>query len=98
LDSTDDQIMQHWGRWYISQREPRWLRRNALIVLGNVAASGTAATSDSRVATTLARYLAGDDPMLRAHAVWAARSCGLDHLLPATDPHPDVLAELTAPL
>lgn len=98
LASTDAQIIDRWGRWYISHRDPRWLRRNALIVLGNVAATGTAAAADHRVASTLARYLAHDDPMLRAHAVWAARSCGLDRLLPATDPHPDVVAELTAPL
>ena len=50
---------------------------------------------DARGASrSLARYLADDDPMLRAHAVWAAAVCGLDHLLPATDPHPDVPAEL----
>ena len=24
------------GRWYIAGRDPRWLRRNALVVLGNV--------------------------------------------------------------
>jgi epoxyqueuosine reductase len=98
LGSTDAEIIDQWGRWYISQRDPRWLRRNALVVLGNVAVAGTTFAADHRVAHTLTRYLAHDDPMLRAHAVWAARSCGLDHLLPATDAHPDVVAELTAPL
>ena len=33
----------------------------------------------------LTRYLAHDDPMLRAHAVWAARRLGLDSLLPTDD-------------
>lgn len=93
LDADDGTILSTWGRWYLADRDPRWLRRNALVVLGNVARA-----SDPHVVATLAHYLAQDDPMLRAHAVWAARRLGLDGLLPAGDPDPDVVAELTLPL
>jgi epoxyqueuosine reductase len=92
LDASDDEVLRRWERWYISDRDPRWLRRNALIVVGN------AGVRSDRVREVLARYLAADDPMLRAHAVWAARACGLDDLLPADDAHPDVRAELTVPM
>lgn len=98
LEVSDDEVLRRWGRWYIADRDPRWLRRNALVVLGNIGRPVPPAPPDVRVVAALARYLAHDDPMLRAHAVWAARSCGLDHLLPATDADPDVLAELSTPL
>jgi epoxyqueuosine reductase len=98
LEVSDDEVMRRWGRWYISERDPRWLRRNALVVLGNIGSANTAIAADARVVALLQRYLAHDDPLLRAHAVWAARVCGLDRLLPHTDPHPDVMAELSAPL
>ena len=61
-----------------------------LIVLGN-----NGDRTSGRVVRTLSRYLADRDPILRAHAVWAARRLSLDHLLPATDPDPDVSLELT---
>lgn len=93
LEADDAEVLRRWGRWYLTDRDPRWLRRNALIVLGN-----TATPDDRRVATVLGRYLADDDPMLRGHAVWAARACGLDHLVPADDPDPLVRDELSAPL
>ena len=93
LTGDDDAVLATWGRWYLADRDPRWVRRNALIVLGNVADPG-----DADVRRVLADYLVHDDPMLRVHAVWAARRLGLHDLMPATDPHPDVLAELQAPL
>ena len=36
LAPTDDELLARHGRWYIPGREPRWLRRNALVVLGNI--------------------------------------------------------------
>jgi hypothetical protein len=68
------------------------LRRNALVVVGN-SGRGT----DARVQHALVRYLADDDPMLRAHAVWAARELGQHHLLPVADDDPFVAAELNEP-
>ena len=45
----------------------------------------------------LARYLRHPTPVLRGHAVWAARRLGCDDLL-AGDDDPIVLAELQRPL
>ncbi|MFN3254669.1 MAG: tRNA epoxyqueuosine(34) reductase QueG [Ilumatobacter sp.] len=66
LDADDDWIARHYGHWYIAGREMRWLRRNALVVLGNVAQP-----ADARVRATLDRYRLGDDPILAEHARWA---------------------------
>jgi epoxyqueuosine reductase len=93
LDAGDAELMQRWGRWYVADRDPRWVRRNALVALGNV---GRAA--DAAVRRCLTRYLVHDDAMLRAHAVWAARRLGLDALLPDNETDPIVLEELAAPL
>jgi epoxyqueuosine reductase len=89
LAIDDDAVLARWGRWYVTDRQPRWLRRNALVVVGN-----SERGADARVQHTLVRYLADDDPMLRAHAVWAARELGQHHLLPGTDDDPLVAAEL----
>ncbi len=37
LAADDGPLMDQLGRWYIPGREPRYVRRNALIVLGNTA-------------------------------------------------------------
>ena len=37
LDADDDELLARLGRWYIPHRDPDYLRRNALLVLGNVA-------------------------------------------------------------
>jgi epoxyqueuosine reductase len=94
LDADDATLLVRYGRWYIADRQPRWLRRNALIALGNVGDPG-----DPVVEATLARYLADTDPVLRAHAVWAARRLGRNDLLDRVmaDDAPDVLDELAAP-
>lgn len=77
LDDTDDAIMSRYGRWYIHGRDPRWLRRNALVVLGNIGDGG-----DPRVVNTLRRFLAAPtDAVLRAHAVWAAARMGRRDLI-----------------
>lgn len=91
LAATDDELLARHGSWYIAQRDPRYLRRNALVVLGNVGDG-----ADPQVRAALCRALADEDPMLRAHAVWSARRLGCDDLLVplADDPSPDVQAEL----
>ena len=66
LDLDDATIEARHGRWYIAGREMRWLRRNALIVLGN-----TAEPSDRAVTEMLQRYSDHDDPILAEHATWA---------------------------
>jgi epoxyqueuosine reductase QueG len=91
LQSTDEEVLAAYGRWYIADRNPIWLRRNALIALGNCAAR-----SDEQSAAVLRHYLGHAEPMLRAHAVWAAARIGHFDMLPTTDPDPIVLEELAA--
>jgi len=97
LAASDDELMARHGRWYIPARQPRYLRRNALVVLGNVGDP-----ADPQVAAALAVALAAGDPLVRAHAVWAARRLGRDDLVlaggVATDDDPLVRAELDAPV
>ena len=89
LEMSDAQILERCGRWYIHDREPRWVRRNALIVLGNI---GDA--SNPRVRRVVGAALESSDAMVRAHAVWAAARLGCADLLPADDPDDDVKREL----
>jgi epoxyqueuosine reductase len=82
LEASDDEILAAHGRWYIADRDPRWLRRNALIVLGNVGDASDAATT-----AVLERYVRHDDPVLRSHAVWAMARIGRHDLIPVDDLH-----------
>ncbi len=72
LAATDDELLAAHGRWYIPRRDPRYLRRNALVVLGNVGDG-----RDPEVVATLRRHLDGDDGLLRRHAAWAAARLGV---------------------
>ncbi len=94
LDADDDALLARFGRWYIPRRQPRYLRRNALIVLGN-----TGSPDHPQVRRVLGQALADPDPLLRAHAVWAARRLGLGQLLAplADDSDELVRAELDRP-
>lgn len=92
LEAEDSSLMERFGRWYIAGRDPIWLRRNALIILGNVA---PVPVSD-RVRRTVERYLSHPDPHLRSQSVWTAARLGLAHVALAMrhDDHPLVVAEL----
>lgn len=96
LAATDLELISRYGRWYIPQRDPRYLRRNALVVLGNTGVGGLPA-----VDRVLRLYLAHADEMLRAHAVWAAARLGRLELIAeiepamAADPSPLVQAEMS---
>ena len=89
LNLDDKTLLENFKAWYIADRDPKWLRRNALIILGNVANA-----SDQDTQNILKRYLVDRDPILRAHAVWAAGRLGLKQFLPTTDSDPIVQAEL----
>jgi len=75
LAASDDELLARYGRWYIAGREPRYLRRNALVVLGN-----TGDGADPATVAALVGGLGSDDPMIVEHAVWAARRLGRDDL------------------
>lgn len=89
LAAPDDVLLERYGRWYLANREVRWWRRNALVVLGNIGAA-----DDDHLEQVLRRYLGHDDPVLRAHAVWAAARLGRRDLIPGSDPDPLVADEL----
>jgi epoxyqueuosine reductase len=94
LDMADDALLARFGHWYVPRRQPRYLRRNALVVLGNTADPA----GHPLVRACLVRYLADADPMLRAHAAWAVRRLGWTDLLDAaaSDDAPEVREELLA--
>lgn len=95
LAAPDDELLDRHGRWYVPRREARYLRRNALVVLGNVGDP-----ADPAVVAALGRALADDDPLVRGHAVWATRRMGRTDLLGAVADDDDglVAAELAAPV
>jgi len=90
LNASDSELLAAVGQWYIAKRNPMWVRRNALIILGNIGDNG-----DASVREVLIRYLAHVEPMLRAHAVWAAARLNLPELIPFNDQSPEVIAELS---
>jgi epoxyqueuosine reductase len=78
LRASDEELLGRFGRWYIPRRQPRYLRRNALVVLGNVGDAHAAAVVD-----VVRAALADDDAMIRRHAVWAAERLGRPDLVTA---------------
>ena len=76
LEEDDETLISKYGRWYIPKRDPRYLRRNALLVLGNIGIA-----ESEKVQTILSRYLESADSMLRSYAVWTAKRLGLTNLL-----------------
>jgi epoxyqueuosine reductase len=74
LLSTDDdvELLARFGRWYVARRDARYLRRNALVALGNVGDPG-----DETTVAVLQRYAHDDtDELLQTHAAWALRRLG----------------------
>jgi epoxyqueuosine reductase len=66
LDASDEELLARHGRWYVPRRDPRYLRRNALVALGNVGDP-----ADPQVVRRLTVLAAGDDDLLAEHAHWA---------------------------
>jgi len=67
LRAGDDELLATFGRWYLPRRDPRYLRRNALVALGNVGDP-----ADAQVVELVEGYRTGADPLLADHAAWAA--------------------------
>jgi epoxyqueuosine reductase len=92
LDASNESLLDKFGSWYLADRDPRWLRRNGLIILGNIAPVDISARENSvmsPVEIVLRRYLRDIDPMLRLHALWAAVRLGRRDLVESLSSDPD---------
>ena len=85
LSATDEELMDRYGRFYIPRRQPRYLRRNALLVLANTAS----VVDEPDVESALQDSIEHEDPILRAHGVWAAQRLGLFDLAGQAHCDPD---------
>jgi epoxyqueuosine reductase len=63
LEADGRELVESFDRLYVPRNDPRWLRRNAAVTLGNVG-------SEEHV-PALRRAAAGEDEMLAEHARWA---------------------------
>jgi epoxyqueuosine reductase len=96
LAADDRSLRAAYPHFFVPRNEGRWLRRNALVVLGNTGSGGAVGV--------LAGYAGHRDPMLRAHAVWSlgriadARARAVLELVRRTDPDPEVVSEAAAAL
>ncbi len=93
LDSTDQELLERFGSWYLAERNPKWLRRNALIILGNIAPLTMTNDPGDSVERMLRKYLGDIDPLLRAHALWAAIRLGRQDLVSLVERDTDTLVQ-----
>ena len=63
LQDDGDALRERYRRLYVPRNDPRWLRRNALVALGNAGPPADAHLAEP--------YLEGSDEMLRETAAWA---------------------------
>jgi epoxyqueuosine reductase len=65
LEADGRELVAGLDRLYVPRNDPRWLRRNALVALGNVG------EDEPRTRDVLHDYATGDDELLAEHARWA---------------------------
>jgi epoxyqueuosine reductase len=65
LEADGEELVRRYDRLYVPRNDPRYLRRNALVALGNVGTGADAPLAE--------RYARGEDELLREHAEWALR-------------------------
>jgi epoxyqueuosine reductase len=68
LRADDRTLRDRYPHWYVPRNQPRHIRRNALVALGN--------TRPSWAAAVAAGFAGHPDWLLRAHAVWALGRIG----------------------
>jgi epoxyqueuosine reductase len=96
LALPDAALRASYPHFYVPRHQGRWLRRNALVVLGN--------TGGPEAVGVLAGYAGHHDPMLRGHAAWALgrggdpRGRAVLARMASDDPDPQVRAEAVAAL
>ena len=84
-------LLDRFSSWYIAERNPRYLKRNALVSIGN-----SKETENELFKALLTEYLLNSDPLLRSHAVWASIRLGHKELvdLVKNDSDPLVVNEI----
>ena len=70
LRLSDVELDSRFAHWYVPSRNMRFIRRNALVAVGNLGRSDDV--------NLVAGYLGHPDPLLRQHAAWALRTIGGD--------------------
>jgi epoxyqueuosine reductase len=65
LEAPDEELAERYDRLFVPRNDPRYLRRNALVALGNTGGEDAMPLAE--------RYAEGDDPLLREHGEWALR-------------------------
>lgn len=68
LGSSDRALLGRFGHFYVPRNQARFLRRNALVALGN--------SGERSLVGVAAGYLGHPDPLLRSHAAWALGALG----------------------
>jgi epoxyqueuosine reductase len=63
LEADGADLLDRYDRLYVPRRDPRYLKRNALVALGN--------SGGPEHAAAIEPFLEDDDPLLREHARWA---------------------------
>jgi epoxyqueuosine reductase len=63
LEADGEALLERYDRLYVPRRDPRYLKRNALVALGN--------SGRPEDAPAVEPFLEDDDPLLREHAEWA---------------------------
>ena len=63
LEADGAALVSEYDRLYVPRNDPRWLRRNALVALGNTGGPGHV--------EVLERHAADDDELIAEHAAWA---------------------------
>ena len=64
LERDEAELLQALERLYVPRNDARWLRRNALVALGNIGDADD-------LSLLVAAYADGDDAVLRETAAWA---------------------------
>lgn len=92
LALEDDELIEHFGWFYVPHRDPRFLRRNLLVAAGN--------SEEADAVGPILDHFTHRSSLVRGHAYWAlARSLGDQAWMPLRRRHsfesvPDALAEL----
>src|ERR671931_629239 len=66
IEASDEELAERYDRLFVPRNDPRYLRRNALVALGNTGGDASLAR----------RYAESDDELLREHAEWALERLG----------------------